>query len=281
MCPPGHRGPTTAGGQGGPRIGSGARPHGRASREERGSTARDDHGEHESSTVAGSPATRTAGSRRGLLGAAAGGFALAAGGLVVPAWLEEAAAGEKPVRRVQDRTGQRNRKQRNHKQSSDKNDKNKEKNDRDGQGLLRNFALTVVKNNSARDWWFGVGSQGFFTADIEQRTVLHKSTRRLLRSRMMRPISLFLMEPLMNSGIRWAVCCTSVIPALALSRRRPIARSTTSSKASRCTQTSPIPRATSSGVRVNSRTINFEFVAFLVTRTPDSQRYKEFTLTFT
>ena len=48
-------------------------------------------------------------SRRGLL-AAAGGIALATSGLLVPEWLvEEAAAGEKPGRRVQDHTNPRRR----------------------------------------------------------------------------------------------------------------------------------------------------------------------------
>ena len=52
---------------------------------------------------------RTGLSRRGLL-AAAGGIALAKSGLLVPEWLvEEAAAGEKPGRRVQDHTNPRRR----------------------------------------------------------------------------------------------------------------------------------------------------------------------------
>src|SRR5215216_6222446 len=52
---------------------------------------------------------RTGLSRRGLL-AAAGGIALATSGLLVPEWLvEEAAAGEKPGRRVQDHTNPRRR----------------------------------------------------------------------------------------------------------------------------------------------------------------------------
>ena len=60
----------------------------------------------------------------------AGGFALAASGLLVPAWREEAAAGEKPVQRIQDRTEQRNRKQRNERQRNRRDHGDKKKQDR-------------------------------------------------------------------------------------------------------------------------------------------------------
>jgi hypothetical protein len=60
------------------------------------------------------PEARQAGSRRWLLGAAAGSFALAASGLVLPIWLvEEAEAAEYPVRRIQRRKDQRRKKRRN------------------------------------------------------------------------------------------------------------------------------------------------------------------------
>jgi hypothetical protein len=50
-------------------------------------------------------------SRRHLLGAAAGGFALATSGLLVPEWLvDEAEAGEHPVRRIQGRKEQQRQK---------------------------------------------------------------------------------------------------------------------------------------------------------------------------
>jgi hypothetical protein len=59
------------------------------------------------------PEVRQAGSRRWLLGAAAGGFGLAASGLVLPDWLiEEAEADNHPVRRIQKRKAQRRKKHR-------------------------------------------------------------------------------------------------------------------------------------------------------------------------
>jgi hypothetical protein len=123
------------------------------------STARDDHGEPESSTVAGEPSTRTSGSRRRLLETAVGGFALAASGLVVPAWLGEAAAAERPLDRVQRRTEQRNREQGNN-DRGDKKDKDKggdggDDKDKGGDGgdldsgLFRDTALTI--KNFRRD----------------------------------------------------------------------------------------------------------------------------------
>jgi hypothetical protein len=105
--------------------------------------------------------------RRRLLENATGGVVLAASGLFVPAWLEEAAAGEKPVRRVQDGAEQRRRKQRNEHQRNRRDRGDKQKHDRrderrdgdqepvlnppqgffDNEGLL-DIAFIFLNNNS-------------------------------------------------------------------------------------------------------------------------------------
>ena len=60
--------------------------------------------------AAGSETDPRPSSRRRLLGGAAGGLVLAASGLFVPEWLEEAEADNLPVRRVQQRKEQKRRK---------------------------------------------------------------------------------------------------------------------------------------------------------------------------
>ena len=180
---------------------------------------------------------------------------------------------------MQARTRQRNRKQRNRKQRSDKNDKNKKKNDRDGQGLLRNFALTVV-NNSARDWWFGVGSQGFFTADIEQRTVLHKSTRRLLIED--DEADFFVPDGTVDEfGDPMGRLLHFSNPSVGFVKTATYRQVHYFLESKSVHADLSDTESDLEWREGDSRTINFEFVAFLVTRTPDSQRYKEFTLTFT
>jgi hypothetical protein len=90
-------------------------------------------------------------SRRGLLITAASGFALAAGGLFIPAWWEEAAArpgangGELGGRRGKDHRGRHMK--RSH---GDKKDKGKNRNDapRGGDPLFRSTALTVVNQGA-------------------------------------------------------------------------------------------------------------------------------------
>jgi hypothetical protein len=75
-------------------------------------------------------------SRRALLG---GSFVLAASGLLLPAWQEDAVAGERPVRRVQDRA-ERRRMQRNRRDT-----RHDERRDHasPGRGLFRYAALQI------------------------------------------------------------------------------------------------------------------------------------------
>jgi hypothetical protein len=71
-------------------------------------TARDDQWADQDSTAESESEAGNSGSRRLLLGGAAGGFALAASGLLLPDWLvEEAEADKHPARRVQGRTERR------------------------------------------------------------------------------------------------------------------------------------------------------------------------------
>jgi hypothetical protein len=88
--------------------------------------------------------------RRGLLGATLGGFALGSGGLLLPRGIAEVRAlegslgGEKGGRRGKDRRGRDPR--RNHR---DRNRKNRNRNNPPGQGLLKNLAFSVVNASTS------------------------------------------------------------------------------------------------------------------------------------
>jgi hypothetical protein len=188
---------------------------------------------------------------------------------------------ERPLNRVQRRTPQRTRKQHNPNQHNDnQNTKNKKKDkDKDEQGLLRNFALTVV-NHSAKDWWFGVGSQGFFTADIEQRTVLHTATRRLLIED--DEADFFVPDGTVDEGgdpmgrlLHFSNPNVGLVKTWTYRQVHYFLKSKSVQADFSDTESD---LEWSEG---ESHTINFGFVSFLVTRTKDSDRYKEFTLTFT
>jgi hypothetical protein len=81
-------------------------------------------------------AARQAGSRRALLGAAAGGFALAASGLVLPDWLVAEAAENHPARRILRRKAQKRKKRRNERARREQQGRQDDGQDKGRGGLL-------------------------------------------------------------------------------------------------------------------------------------------------
>jgi hypothetical protein len=94
------------------------------------------------------------GSRRALLGAA-GGVALATSGLLLPDWLvEETAAAEHPVRRVQHHAAQHRRKQHHRREHHREGHRRQQ---RDASGGYRGVQLEIINNmgRSVKVIWFG------------------------------------------------------------------------------------------------------------------------------
>lgn len=192
-------------------------------------------------------------SRRALLGAGLGGLVLAASGLLLPAAEPAGAAKHRARKRRRRKHGE-------------------------GNGLLRNFAFTVV-NNSNKDWWFGVGWQGFLSSDIPRRTVARHSTQRLVVED---DEAIFFVPN--GSNDQWGNplgrlvgFSNPAVPEVHLMSYSDV----TYFAGSKSIHADTYDVDSDQDMKIGgSRTFNFGFVTFDVRREQDSQKYKEFTITF-
>lgn len=193
--------------------------------------------------------------RRALLGAGLGGLVLAASGLL----LAETEPAEAAKHRARKRRRRRQRKD-------------------VGNGLLRNFAFNIV-NNSNKDWWFGIGWQGFISSDIPQRTVSKHTTRRLVVED--DEATLFVPNGLNdqwgNPLGRLVGFSNPAVGEVHLMSYSDVTYFVSSKSIHAETYNADSDQDMKIG---GSRTFDFGFVSFVVHREQDSQKYKEFTITF-
>jgi hypothetical protein len=196
--------------------------------------------------------------RRSLLGAGLGGLLLMSGGLFLSGTELTEAANNRAKKRRRRRSRRRRKAL--------------------GRGLLRNFAFTIV-NDSNKDWWFGVGWQEFIGSDIEKYTVAKHSRRRIEveDDEAMIFVPDGSVDPWGNPLGRTVHFSNPLIGEVDIHTYSGVTFYL-DDKSIRATISDP---DSDQEIKVGeSRTFDFGFVTFVVRREQDSQKYKEFTITF-